>query len=842
MASRDTHDLNEATRQLQAGISVPAELLEIFTEESEEHLRIIYEGLDRLGEDPPRQEALAETRRSAHTLKGAAGAVGLEAAMRLAHRMEDLLDQLSEARRGPDARELQLLLSAADLLQDLTTRDLDVESTAQRLVQVYAGFSELLEATADTGAQASTGSTTDSDHRPAVTEDSQAASSAGQLPVTQPPAQWQGQERCSKSRPAEPASRFLRVPLRRLDELVSTIGEMMVNRSAMHQRLTRLESRIEEIFSTIQRTQATSFELQNRHHLESARLVSSTATGSGDYPQGHGQHLDTLEFDRYTDFHLLAQVLAEGNSDTEIVATELRSLKSDLENLLCRQDRLNRDAQNSLMHIRMVPLSGIVSKLQRTTRTVSSRLNKDIRLVIRGDHTELDKTVLDEIVDPLQHLLRNAMDHGVETPAERTAAGKPATAEICLEAVYQGTHVTLRLSDDGRGIDVARVRQKAIANGLVNEQDELTPEQIFRLIFLPGFSTTSQLSDVSGRGVGMDVVRDAITRLNGTIRVESQPGQGTAFTIQLPTTVGVTQALMAESAGSLFAIPLQSVRRILRLDPATVVEKDNRRLLQLGQQTLELRDLGTHLRLPDRHHDNHAGSGQAGEPPVLILRSGDEEAALLVDSVHGGHDVVVKDLGDHLRQVPGLIGAFVRGDGTPVPILDPAELVRCNQPALPPPQPCAVVSRGSSVRVSTAMVIDDSISVRRVTSSLLQTAGWDVVTARDGVDALEKLQDLEVPPDVFLCDMEMPRMDGIELVKRLRKQSEFAATPIVMVTSRASEKHRNLARDAGASDYVIKPYNNEQLLELIDELVQTARETIDATSSPIQPDDTTPAT
>ena len=801
MASHEPHNTQEVIRQLQAGGNVPAELLEIFNEEAEEHLRIIYDGLDQLKKSSDNLEAIANVRRSAHTLKGAAGAVGLESATRLAHRMEDMLDQLAKQKQGPNADQLKLLLTAADLLQDLTAGDVDVESTAIRLAEVYNGFSQQL------GSLDSISSESGSKPKPL-----KPLKSAG-------PNLDLNRDRRKKRRPSQ-EERYLRVPLRRLDDLVGTVGEMIVNRSAMNQRLGALETRINDIFNTLQRTRSTSFELQNNYNLESAAAMTAGVAQQANPETGK---FDALEFDRYTDFHLLAQVLAEGSSDVEIVTSELRTLKTDLENLLRRQDQLNRDAQNSLMHIRMVPLSSIISKLQRTVRTVSGKLNKKIELIVSGDRTEMDKTVMDEIVDPLQHLLRNAMDHGVESAEDRKAAGKPAESQLLLEAIYQGTQVTIRISDDGRGIDVQRVRAKALENGLIDDNDELTAEEIYRLIFLPGFSTASKLTDVSGRGVGMDVVRDAIVRLNGTIRVHSEPGQGTTFTIQLPTTVGVTQAVMVETVNRTFAIPMQSVGKIMRLDLESIGQNDERLMVEVDDRWLELRDLANHLGLPS---SNHVVPDVA--PPLLILQVGDNEIALGVDSIVGGQDVVVKSLGDHLRHVPGLIGATVQSDGSIVPILDPVNLVsrgstvssnRQTESDDPAPTP--------KVRVSTAMVIDDSISVRRVTSNLLQTAGWDVVTARDGVDALEKLDAMETPPDVFLCDMEMPRMDGIELVKRLRKQPEFAETPIVMVTSRTSEKHRSMAYDAGASDYVIKPYNDEQLLELINELVQIAWETVE---------------
>ena len=771
MVTPETIDIQTITRQLQASREVPAELMEIFREEAEEHLRVIYEALDQLQSTADDPSALANFRRAAHTLKGAAGAVGMASATQLSHRMEDLLDQLAAQQHAPNADQLGLLCESADLLQELTTGDVAIEVVVPRLMSAYQRFEK------SSPGQSSVAATLP-----------EPASGTKKSDPTQTPASDQPQGTSETAPGGPPAqARFLRVPLPRLDDLVSTLGEMIVNRSALNQRLETLESRIGELLSTLQRTQVASDELQRQHQLEHAapgNPARSPAT------EGDGSPLlDSLEFDQYTDFHLLAQILAEGTGDLEIVANELHALKSELDQLLHRQTDLQRDAQNSLMQVRMVPISSVVSKWQRTVRTVSKKLNKQTQLLVSGERTELDKTVIDEIVDPLQHLLRNALDHGVETAAERMAAGKPEQATVRLEAFSQGTQVTIKISDDGKGIDLERVHQQAIRAGLIPENEPLTRETVFRLIFQPGLSTARELTEVSGRGVGMDVVREAIARLNGSIRVSSETGRGTTFTIQLPTTVGVVQVLLVEAGQQRFAIPMSAVTRITRMESHPILRGPQTNRIQIEHRQLPLRVLAQHLQLaPATSHAAKAGS------PLLILRVVDEEVAMSVDAILAGQEVVVKNLGDQLRQVPGVIGATVRGDGAILPILDPVDLVGRETDDRFQSHPAGLArSAPASVRVSTAMVIDDSISVRQVTTRLLQKAGWDVVNARDGVDALEKLETMETPPDVFLCDMEMPRMNGIELVHRLRRQAEFQHTPIVMVTSRASEKHRDMA-------------------------------------------------
>jgi chemosensory pili system protein ChpA (sensor histidine kinase/response regulator) len=625
---------------------------------------------------------------------------------------------------------------------------------------------------------------------------------------------------------ANQTTQFLRVPLDRLDEFVTLVGEMVINRSAIQQQLDDLESPVKDIDVALARPQSSLQELDRRidHHSRprSGRFdavyppVAVTMPGRTAGQDRDG--FDSLEFDQYNELQLLARTLSEANNDVVAAASEIRRVKGEIENLVDRQQRLNRAGQAGLMHIRMVAVNTILSRLERTVRSVSGKLGRPVELELLGGQTELDKTVLEEITDPLLHIIRNAIDHGVEPTSERIAAGKEGTARIRIEAVNQGTQVTLRITDDGAGIHLDKVRRKAVVQGLISEDQPLTSEELHNLIFLPGLSTADKLTDVSGRGVGMDVVRDTVARLKGSVRVDSRAGVGTTFTIQLPTTLSVIRALFVETHRHSFAIPFPAIKEIQRLNPDTVCHSHDGSTAKIGERTVKLKDLASHLQITNQPNSF------ASNKPLLIIQQGTDEVAISVDRIEGGQDIVIKTLGNHLKRVPGLIGATVRGDGVVIPILDPNDLIGhvTHQPLCASQRP----ETRWHCRTNTAMVIDDSISVRRVTTNLLQSNGWQVVQAIDGIDALEKLADLETPPDIFLCDMEMPRMDGIELIRQIRHQDEFAATPIVMVTSRSSEKHRHKAFDAGATDYVVKPFQDEHLLELISQLVQSARESV----------------
>ena len=862
MSSDSNVDLQEVTKQLLAGSNMSSELAEIFSEEAEEHMRTIYDGMDRMRADNSDIAALGDVRRAAHTLKGAAGAVGMEAVTRLSHRMEDLLDNLADTKQNADEKQIHLLLATADQLQDLTTTEIDIDKTAKVLMELYGQYDEEMKGLTGTkpsqeeeadsnnaaeeaseednveaelaAALAGLGGIVEEEDEVELAEVAAVVESAPVVEKVKPAAAETAGVKAPKSKQAVSAkesTQFLRVPLERIDNLVGLVGEMIVNRSSFAQRLIDMEQRIEDMQTALARFRSVAHDVETRYSVEALRSGSrgnsAGAASRNNVLAGNADRadsLDSLEFDRYTEFHLLARTLSESTNDVAVITSEFRTLYGDFESLLGRQQRLTRDAQDSLMHIRMVPVSNIVNRLDRTVRSVSNKLGKKVDLVIKGEGTELDKTVLEEITDPLLHLVRNALDHGIESPADRIKAGKSENATLQIEALNQGTQVTLRVSDDGGGLNLEKIRERAVERGMIKEDQEVTQDELSSLIFLPGFSTAAKLTDVSGRGVGMDVVRDAVQRLKGSISVDSETGQGSTFTVHLPTTLAVSRALLIESNGQQFAIPMQAVQQILRLDSDNVSRVSAiSQSSTLGDRTVRIKDMAVHLQLRAEEKSTFDDA-----KPLLLIRTGDDEMAITVDHVDGGQDIVVKTLGDHLASVPGLIGATVAGDGTVIPILDPADLVGQRSVNRAATNFANSADIAPVDRRRTAMVIDDSISVRRVTTNLLRSSGWDVLSAKDGVDALEVLAAAETPPEVFLCDMEMPRMDGIELIGRLRNQEEFASTPIVMVTSRAGDKHRKMAADAGANDHVVKPFNDDQLIELITRMVNEARESVTA--------------
>ncbi|MGL4465606.1 MAG: hybrid sensor histidine kinase/response regulator, partial [Planctomycetia bacterium] len=419
------------------------------------------------------------------------------------------------------------------------------------------------------------------------------------------------------------------------------------------------------------------------------------------------------------------------------------------------------------------------------------------------------------------HLLRNSVDHGIEPADRRSAAGKPIESRLRVAASYQGTQIVLEIEDDGRGINADRIRSAALRGGFATESSlaALSEAEVRELIFLPGFSTAATISEVSGRGVGMDVVRSTVERLDGTVAVESTPGVGTRFIVRLPMTLAVARAVLVKSAGQTFAVPIQAIQQVMRVRPESMASEAEGPALRFKNESYPLRKLSELLQLTTH-------GGDAGPmPPAILVKAGGFRAAFVVDQLLSDREIVVKTLGSHLKKVRGLIGATLLGDGSVVPILNtvelllPAELVggrrRPTAPLDSVRPPTAVVKLPPRDEPLSVLIVDDSVSVRRVLGNLCRNAGWRSTAARDGLDALEILSQMPTPPDIVLLDVEMPRMDGYELLGTLRSQEAYRRLPVVMITSRAGAKHRNQALALGADDYMVKPYQDQDLLATI---------------------------
>lgn len=797
-------------------IDISPELLEGFLLEAEDYLNIIGRLLPTLATHGRPREVLQEVRRSVHTFKGAAGVVGHRAVAQLAHRMEDLLDQLYDGQRSITPSIQDLLLSTFDAL-DAFVRAKGVQTSFAETVQpLYSSYDALLGVstgmTASDVAQAAGDYAYEAVQANAIQrlEDASAATPGGVV--------RQGGD-------------MVRVPIQRLDDLVRLVGEMVISRSTYEQHLARLVHQVDELRLSLERLRRISNTVETRYEVSTLGggrgrpgTLHVVSPGSGRATSGTAQEFDALELDRYSDFTLVSRELSETTADINALGQEFGDILGDFDSYLNRHARLTSEAQDKLMRLRMVPMSTLTTRLQRTVRVTAKQQGKDVDLVLEGEEVEFDKTVLEEMAEPLLHLLRNSVDHGIEPPALRQAINKPQRGQITLRAYTEGTHVVIQVRDDGAGLEPELLRAAAIRGGFVAEAEaaQLSHEQLYGFIFRAGFSTAQQVSEISGRGVGADIVQATVNRLKGRVNVDSVPGTGVTFTITLPLTLAITRVLLVKAHEETFAVPLADITHILRLDPENMSYVGDVPVLQVEGQVVPIVRLGEKLRL------QQPADNSVQRWPVVVTQVGEKRLGIVVDHLLGGREVVVKTLGNHLRRIDGIIGSTLMGDGSIVLILNTSELMREGRQQVVQRQQQTGVAQPEASRIGSEaldiLVVDDSFSVRRVVSNLVKSAGWHPILAKDGLEALNVIQRAATLPDLILLDVEMPQMDGYELTSTLRANAAYRDIPIVMLTSRSGSKHRQKAFEVGATEYLVKPYQDETLLNTVRRLVPRAGE------------------
>ena len=602
----------------------------------------------------------------------------------------------------------------------------------------------------------------------------------------------------------------LRVRSDLVDRLVNEAGELSIARSRIEGEMRSLKDSLLDLTENVirLRRQLREIEIQAESQMQSR-------TAQADEPHAG---FDPLEFDRFTRFQELTRMMAESVNDVATVQQNLLKNLDDANAAIIAQARLNREVQQELMSVRMVPFGSLADRLYRIVRQTSKELNKRVNLEIKGSQVELDRSVLDKMAAPLEHLLRNAVAHGVEDREVRAAKGKPDIGEIALGLKQEGNEIILSFADDGAGLDLERIRERGIEAGLLQENEEADAERLANLIFTPGFSTASEVSQVAGRGVGMDVVKTEVGSLGGRIETLSTRGQGTEFRLYIPLTLAVTKALIVRAGSKRYAIPSVMIEQVLDLKEAALS-----RIRDAG--TAEW--MGHHYPfsyLPHLLGESQALPEQHRQYWTLLLRSGDRRISVQVDELMGNEEIVVKNIGPQLARVVGIDGATVLGDGQVVLILNPVALSSRAPIAEAITQAAAVTDVAPMADVATlptVMVVDDSLTVRKITGRLLAREGYQVLLAKDGVEALEQL--LDVVPDVMLVDIEMPRMDGFDLTRNVRADQRLKAIPIIMITSRTADKHRTYAFEIGVNHYLGKPFQEDELLGLVSDYITKQR-------------------
>jgi chemosensory pili system protein ChpA (sensor histidine kinase/response regulator) len=601
----------------------------------------------------------------------------------------------------------------------------------------------------------------------------------------------------AQAAPAQPAA-AVRTPLVRvradiLDRLVNQAGEVSITRSRLETQVGTLKTALAEFSDNVARLRRQLREVE----MQAESQIASRMSIAGE------REFDPLEFDRFTRLQELTRMMAESVSDVASFHDSLSRTVDGAGSDLAAQSRLTRDLQRDLMRVRMVPFASLAERLFRVARQTAKETDKRVNLDIRGGAVEIDRSVLEQMAAPFEHLLRNAIVHGIESRAQRLALGKLETGELLVQVSQHGNEVAIAFSDDGAGLDLARIRAKAVALGLLGDGAEASDLEAAEMIFEPGFSTAGALTELAGRGVGMDVVRSEALALGGRVEIATEAGAGACFTIRLPLTTAVAQVVLVAAGGKTWALPATMVEQVLQVKAAALAEAHAAGTLEAKGEALALHYLPALLR------QGEPAPAQQRSSPVIVARSGLGRVAIQVDEVQGNREVVVKNIGPQLARMPGIAGATVMGSGDIVLILDLVALARHQ----PPHAPDAGGALEAPLPRRVIMVVDDSLTVRRVTQRLLEREGYQVLLAKDGVDALEQLE--QSRPDVMLVDIEMPRMDGFDLARHVRGDEATRAIPIVMITSRSADKHRNYALELGVDAYFGKPFQEPVLLAAI---------------------------
>jgi chemosensory pili system protein ChpA (sensor histidine kinase/response regulator) len=771
------------------------DLFPIFEEEAIELMPQLGGALRQWAARPDNSGAREEALRALHTLKGSARLAGALRLGELAHRLESEIEYLgSEAR---SASNIEPLLNRFDRMQ----ANLDA-------LRESGGVSQ--ESVAESAAP-------EIDEAPATS--ATAADLAGSKPAPATSRALLAAPVVSNLAPQRAAANHaVRVRSQLLDRLVNQAGEVMITRSRLENELRQLRGSLTDLTGNLDRLRAQlrDIELQAESQMQS-RLAQAKDSAAG---------FDPLEFDRFTRVQELTRMMAESVNDVATVQRSIQRVVEATEDDLIAQARQTRELQRDLLRTRMVEFEGISERLYRVIRLASKETAKQVKLDITGGSIEMDRGVLDRMTPAFEHLLRNCVAHGIEDPATRVAAGKDPIGTILIGLSHEGNDVSVEFRDDGAGLNLPRIREKALQQGLISPDQALSEQEAANLIFLPGFSTAAQVTELSGRGIGMDVVRAEVNALGGRIETNTVPGRGTSFKLVLPLTTAVTQVVMIRSGNLSIGVPANLVETVRRAPAKEVQQSYNSGLYSLGADQLPFYWSGALLQSSQRSAE------QAKTLPVVVFRSAAQRIAMHVDEVLGNQEVVVKNLGPQLARLPGLAGMTVLASGAVVLIYNPVALTavygeQARQLSADQAQPdmlgqVTVVSDNGAPLVPTVaaapqiplvLVVDDSITVRRVTQRLLVREGYRVSLAADGLQALERLA--EERPTVVLSDIEMPRMDGFDLARNIRGDDRLKNLPIIMITSRIAQKHREHAKELGVDHYLGKPYSEEELLSLV---------------------------
>jgi chemosensory pili system protein ChpA (sensor histidine kinase/response regulator) len=859
---------------------VPAEVLEFFVPEAEEHLQIVTHCLLSL-ETNPSSEQIHRLLRAMHTVKGSAAQVGLHRISHVAHRAEDLIGRLREGELRPSAEIIDICLDAVDTLKKFLYHQWTDEAVMQASVHgLFSRIARLVPPEKEEAAASSAAPVSDV-LAPAVAQPAETApasylqeihlSDDEPVPSTvaapaspvevQPPAavpaiahaaaeikkpegieKFADEDLMRKEPASMPQSKSVRIALERLDRMMNAVGELVINRTRMLGRVAELERLADVLNFSKARMQDKVSEFQEKH--EFSRIHSApTPRPSDDFPLRSGYssyshsfdhslaEFSELEMDRYDDFNILSRSLTEISADITEVLTQLDGFVRRVDGDIDEFTKLAHRLQDEITQARMVPIGNLYTRLSRTVRDAAKAVNKKVELTLAGAETELDNNIIQQISDPLIHLVRNAVAHGLERDEERYEQGKSDAGNVAVRAYHRGNHIYIEVEDDGRGIDYEKVRKTAVEHGLLSVESaaELGERDLLDLLFQPGFSTAPRKTELAGRGVGLDVVKSNLALLNGEIEVESQKGLGTRFTLKVPLTLIISQALFVRCGTSMFALPLSFVEEIRRLRINEIEEVGGKLLTKVRDVVTEIVRLDNVLGLEPIQPIN-------GYFRMVIANVAGRQVGIVVEDVVRKDEIVIKSLGEFLRNLKMFPGATIAPDGSLILLIDVNRLVAGeaieHRPLMTSANAARVFAPGAAAVAHGAIpqeaidfvpeeklvvLVDDSISVRKFVGRMLEKAGYRVKLAADGLEALEIVTQTRC--DLVVTDLEMPRTNGYELLSHLRQDSQTRNIPVMVVTSRAGAKHRDRAMKEGAMVFLTKPVQEDQFIAAVAKLI-----------------------
>jgi len=788
---------------------VHPDLLHAFFQEAEDHVATFSAIMQRIDAGHCDQETLATAQRIAHTLKGAANTTGFHGIAMITHRAEDLLEHLYQHKLSPPKSLLSTLIETADCLEVMVEHiqgHAEVPTDALQVLQQLMDWHALMES----------GELRRNPDAVAVIREPSSANAESEKVVVEPAVATESVAASSEQAVVE----SLRVPTHLVDSLMRDVGEITILMGQMRNQFSTLIEQAQDLAAQEFSAYQYGIELDVLMSARGMSLVhggrDTAATTANDEHGG----FDPLEMDQYNELHSGLSRLLESVSDSRSMAGSMEANLEDMDAMLHQHHRLHSELQDNILQTRMTPFVNLEMRLQRVVRQTSRKTGKQAKLVCSGMELMMDTDVLNKLADPLMHILRNAVDHGIESAEERASKGKPEVGTVELKVIHFGADILITCSDDGKGLNYEAIRKSAIKKGMLNQTQDVSNDELARMTLLPGFTTRSEVTQVSGRGFGMDIVFQAIAQVKGRVQLATADSGGLVVRLYLPITLMTVHSILVESQQQQYAIPSRDVYRVLNIGDGALQRLGEENGFAFEGRVYPLHDLGAMLW---GEQESITPAFFAAHIP-LIVRADDSEHVVLVEKIHACHELIMKNMGRYVPHIHGISGSSILNDSSIASVLDVAEILRKRNSMTARTRRVVAEEHQyieNKAKEITVMIVDDSLSVRRTLSRLMQDEGYRTVLAIDGVEAITKIE--EEIPDIMLLDLELPRMNGLELAAYLRRQESTVKLPIIMITSRATQKHRDRAKQAGVNHYLVKPYQEDDVLESIERLLPTGK-------------------